>query len=93
VRCFAYFEQTTRFAKSGKGAILRRVDEVEASEVARMNIAAELRERAARYRRMTLQLADPQAVKVLIALAAEYDEAARELERGEVFPPPEGLTL
>jgi hypothetical protein len=51
-----------------------------------MNIAAELRERAARYRRMTLQLTDPQAIKVLIALAGEYETAATELERGEVFP-------
>jgi hypothetical protein len=55
-----------------------------------MNIAAELRERAARYRRMTLRLTDPQAVKVLTELAAEYDEEATEVERGEVFPPPDG---
>jgi hypothetical protein len=58
-----------------------------------MNIAVELRERAARYRRMTLQLADAQAVKVLIELAAEYEAAATELERGKVFPAPEGLPL
>jgi hypothetical protein len=54
-----------------------------------MNIAAELRERAARYRRMALQLADPQAIRVLTELAEEYEAAAMEVERGEVFPPPD----
>jgi hypothetical protein len=54
-----------------------------------MNITAELRERAARYRRMALHLVDAQAVKVLIELAEEYEAAATELERGEVFPPPD----
>jgi hypothetical protein len=55
------------------------------TEVARMN-AFELREKAARYRHLARQLTDPQAVKVLTELAAEYDEAATEMEKGKVFP-------
>jgi hypothetical protein len=55
-----------------------------------MNIAFELREKADRYRLLARQMTDRQAVRALTELAAEYDEAAREVERGEVFPPQDG---
>jgi hypothetical protein len=60
---------------------------VEAPEVAGMNIAFELREKAARYRLMALEMVDRQAVRALTELAVEYDAAATEMEKGKVFPP------
>jgi hypothetical protein len=45
----------------------------------------EMRERAARYRLMAIQISDAQAIDALRALADEYDARAKEIEdRGQV---------
>jgi hypothetical protein len=41
------------------------------AEIARMNIAFELREKADRYRLLARQMTDPQAVRALTELAAD----------------------